>query len=167
MDYNWSAGWRSAITAGVVVGILAAVPLLGTLCCLWTLGGGAMAIVLYRRNSGQPVVPVSIGFRTGVLTGLVGFAVDSLAQIFKLISNGGAAQRAAFKEAIDKSIARGSQDPQAVALMQRFAEWIQSPQGFAIMFTFSLLMLGIGFILFTGIGGVLGASLFGKPDSRR
>jgi hypothetical protein len=160
MQYDWRAGWRSAITAGVVIGILSSAPYVGgVLCCLWTLGGGAIAAFLYQRNSDQFVVPLSLGFRTGLLTGLVAYAVNLLAFLAQLFAGRGAEIRRHLAEQMQKSISESGADAQTAAAFQRFVESIQTPEGFAIIITLSLVMLGIGFVLFTGLGALLGVSI--------
>ena len=160
MQYDWRAGWRSAITAGVVIGILSSAPYVGgVLCCLWTLGGGAIAAFLYQRNSDQFVVPLSLGFRTGLLTGLVAYAVNLLAFLAQLFAGRGAEIRRHLAEQMQKSISESGADAQTAAAFQRFVESIQTPEGFAIIITLSLVMLGIGFVLVTGLGALLGVSI--------
>lgn len=160
MQYDWRAGWRSAITVGVVVGILSSAPYVGGwLCCLWTLGGGAIAAFLYRRNSDQLVVPLSLGFRTGMLAGLVAYAVNALAIIAQLAAGRGAEIRRHLAEQMQKSISESGADAQTAAAFQRFVESMQTPAGFALIMTLSLVILGVGFVLFTGLGGAIGASI--------
>lgn len=159
MQYDWRAGWRTAITVGVVIGILSSAPYVGgVLCCLWTVGGGAVAAFLYRRNSDQLAVPVSLAFRTGMLTGLVAYAVNAMAMLAQLAAGRGTELRRQMAEQMQKSISESS-DPQATAAMQRLVDWMQTPQGFAMMMTLTLLMLGVGFVLFTGLGGAIGGSM--------
>jgi hypothetical protein len=160
IQYDWRAGWRSAITVGVVIGILSSAPYVGgVLCCFWTLGGGTVAAFLYRRNSDQFVVPISLGFRTGLLTGLVAYAVNLVAFLAQLLAGRSAEIRHYLAEQMQKSISESGADAQTAAALQRFVESMQTPEGFAIIITLSLVMLGIGFVLFTGLGGAIGASI--------
>jgi hypothetical protein len=131
------------------------------------LGGGAIAVILYRRNADQPIVPTSLGFRTGAITGVIAFAVNAIAAVLKLVTGGGANERQALRDTIEKSIERSSGDAQAVEMMRRMGDWMQTPQGFAVMFTLGLFMVGLAFILFTGLGGALGSVLFGKKSEYR
>lgn len=168
MQYDWRAGWRTALTVGVAVGIFVSAPYIGGVqfCCFWTLAGGTVAAILYRRNADIPALPVSVGFRTGMLTGLVAYAVNALALIAQLATGANAELRRQMKEQFERSMAEAAHDPQATAVMQRFVEWTQTPEGFAWMVTLSLIVIGIGFVLFTGLGGALGASMFGKKPSK-
>ena len=168
MQYDWRAGWRAAITAGVVIGILASAPYIGGVqfCCFWTLGGGGVATLLYRRNSGQPIVPLSLGLRTGMLTGLVAFAVNALAAVAQLLAGRSAEIRRQLAEQMQKSISESGADAQTVAAFQRFVGWMQTPEGFALMMTLGLVMLGLGFVLFTGLGGALGASILQRSHNK-
>lgn len=65
---------QPALIGGVVLGLLSAIPFvnLGNLCCcLWVIGGGALAANLYIKKSPTPV-SVGEGAVVGLLAGLVG-----------------------------------------------------------------------------------------------
>jgi hypothetical protein len=93
-----------------------------------------------------------------MLTGLVAYAVNAMAMLAQLAAGRGTELRRQMAEQMQKSISESS-DPQATAAMQRLVDWMQTPQGFAMMMTLTLLMLGVGFVLFTGLGGAIGGSM--------
>jgi hypothetical protein len=62
---------KPALLGGLIVGILSSIPLLNYCCCIWGIGGGALAGFLYIKSS---LIPVKVGEGAviGVLTGIVG-----------------------------------------------------------------------------------------------
>lgn len=62
---------KPALLGGLIVGILSAIPFLNYCCCIWGIGGGLLAGMLYIKSAPLPV-KVGEGAVVGVLTGLVG-----------------------------------------------------------------------------------------------
>jgi hypothetical protein len=66
---------KPALIGGLIVGILSAIssqiPFVGFCCCLWSLGGGAVAGLLYIKGS-PTRVSVGDGAMVGALAGVVG-----------------------------------------------------------------------------------------------
>ena len=62
---------KPALLGGVIVGLLSALPILNYCCCIWAIGGGALACFLYIKSSPVPVRPGD-GAMVGAFAGLVG-----------------------------------------------------------------------------------------------
>ena len=62
---------KPALLGGVIVGLLSALPILNYCCCIWAIGGGALASFLYIKSSPVPVRPGD-GAMVGAFAGLVG-----------------------------------------------------------------------------------------------
>ena len=62
---------KPALLGGLIVGILSSIPLLNYCCCIWGIGGGLLAGMLYIKSAPVPV-KVGEGAVVGVLTGIVG-----------------------------------------------------------------------------------------------
>ena len=62
---------KPALLGGLIVGILSAIPFLNYCCCIWAIGGGLLAGMLYIKSAPVPV-KVGEGAVVGVLTGIVG-----------------------------------------------------------------------------------------------
>ena len=62
---------KPALLGGLIVGILSAIPFLNYCCCIWGIGGGLLAGMLYIKPAPIPV-KVGEGAVVGVLTGIVG-----------------------------------------------------------------------------------------------
>lgn len=65
---------KPALLGGLVVGLLSAIPFVNYCCCIWAIGGGALAGFLYIKNSPTPV-PTGDGAIVGALAGVVGAAI--------------------------------------------------------------------------------------------
>ncbi|HEX5832764.1 MAG TPA: hypothetical protein VFY34_02870 [Pyrinomonadaceae bacterium] len=62
---------KPALLGGLVVGLLSAIPFINYCCCIWAIGGGALAGFLYIKDSPAPV-PTGDGAIVGALAGVVG-----------------------------------------------------------------------------------------------
>jgi hypothetical protein len=62
---------KPALLGGLIVGILSAIPLVQYCCCIWSIGGGALAAFLYIKSSPFPV-KMGDGAMVGGLAGVFG-----------------------------------------------------------------------------------------------
>ena len=62
---------KPALLGGLIVGLLSAIPFVNYCCCIWGIGGGALATYLYIKGSATPVRPGD-GAMVGGLAGVVG-----------------------------------------------------------------------------------------------
>ena len=66
-----------ALMGGAIVGILSAIfssiplPFIGLCCCLWAIGGGVLAVMMYVKKSPTPV-SIGEGMMVGAMAGVVG-----------------------------------------------------------------------------------------------
>jgi hypothetical protein len=47
-------------------------------------------------------------------------------------------------------------------MLRRLGDQLNTPGGLALIFTFALLVLAVLFVVFGGLGGAIGAALFGR-----
>ena len=145
-----------ALIGGVVAGVLSGVPLLNCLCCLWIIGGAMLAVHLLARES-----PVSLtagdGAVVGVLTGIIAAVTDSLVGIPLRAVNLALARR--FLERLSEFAGEG--------MPSGWESWLeQDIQGPGpAWFLLGLLISAAIFAALGALGGVLGASLFGKKTA--
>ena len=62
---------KPALLGGLIVGLLSAIPIVNYCCCIWGIGGGALAGYLYIKDSPLPVKPGD-GAMIGALAGVFG-----------------------------------------------------------------------------------------------
>jgi hypothetical protein len=63
---------QPALLGGLFIGVLSSLPIVNicNCCCLWILGGGALAAYLQQQNQPMPIT-VAQGARVGLLAGVV------------------------------------------------------------------------------------------------
>jgi hypothetical protein len=65
---------KPAILGGLIVGVLSAIPFINYCCCIWSIGGGALAAFLYIKSSPTPVGTgdgAIVGGLAGVFGGII------------------------------------------------------------------------------------------------
>lgn len=144
---------KPAIIGGVVLGILSVIPFVNWVnvcCCLWALVGGALASYLYIKNSPVPATPGD-GAILGVIAGLVGSVIVVVIGIpVQLVMS-------AVMAGVVNSLVE-SMDPSQRDMVRTSLEGGATLAG-AIM---NALMLAVGLIIFSTIGGLLGIPIFEK-----
>ena len=62
---------QPALLGGLFIGVLSALPIIniGNCCCLWVLGGGALAAYLMQQNHPYPIT-VADGALVGLMAGV-------------------------------------------------------------------------------------------------
>ena len=152
---------KPALTGGVLLGILSALPFVSAfncLCCAWVIGGGMLAAHLYVSSS--PVaVTLGRGITLGLFAGIIGAMVDTLLSIplHLLLTRMGVGLVEQMRHAME-------QIPNLPAETRTMLESIFSGGG----------NIGIVFLIFAGflkmviygivamLGGALGVAIFEK-----
>jgi len=65
---------KPALLGGLIVGILSALPFISSCCCIWAIGGGLVAGMLYIKSAPVPV-QTGDGAVVGALSGVVGAVI--------------------------------------------------------------------------------------------
>jgi ABC-type transport system involved in cytochrome bd biosynthesis fused ATPase/permease subunit len=148
----------AAAQAGLIAAVLMFVPFAG-----FGLGMGAagiLAVLFYRRRTVILEITPGMGARLGALSGTLGFGIFAIfTAIELLVFHSGGELRAAMLEAIQQSAAR-SADPQA----QQLLEYLKSPAGLALMMGVGLAVMLVIFLIFSSLGGALGAVLLRRKS---
>jgi hypothetical protein len=153
----------SALLAGFAAGLGTLIPFVPVITLSMVAAGG-IAVTLYKRRMPYVSVPARRGFRIGSLAGLFGFLLNASTSVFGMLSEPNrAALRAAMHERLKEAMSVNS-DPSAQQMLNRLGDMISTPGGLAALFAFSLLMFGLVFIFLGGIGGAIGAALFGRKN---
>jgi len=147
--------FRPALIAGAVAGLLSGLPLISAgncLCCLWIVGGAAMASkLLAARTPG--LLKAGDGAVVGVLTGIVAAVVDTVVKIPFQSYNLALARRF-----LDRVADLGTEMPSG------FEGWLDGGAGFMSpgWTLLGLFLTAAVFAVMGALGGIIGISLFGK-----
>ena len=155
----------SALAAGFAAGVGSLVPFIPfiTLCMV---AAGGIAITFYKRRLPYVAVSARRGFRIGALAGLFGFLLNAATSVFGMLS---AENRTALREAMQERLKEAlsvNSDPSAQQMVKNLGHMVSTPAGLFAVFAFSLFLFGLLFVLLSGIGGAIGAALFGKRVQR-
>ena len=150
---------QPAVIGGVILGLLSSIPFvnLGNLCCcLWVVGGGALASYLYIKKSETPV-SVGEGAIVGLIAGLVGAFVGLVIGLPLSLLTGNVMMDAVGKmfESLDPNAARQFQAQiEQYKNMSVGERLVQSIPGVLLNFAVTAAM--------ATVGGLLGVVLLEK-----
>jgi hypothetical protein len=148
---------RPALLAGAVAGLLSGLPFIGAgncICCLWIVGGAAVAAKLLAANTAG-VLSASDGAVVGALTGIVAAVVDAVVSIPLRSFNMDLARRI-----LDKAEELGGEMPAGLDEILSGGSGYFSPGWFLLgLFISAAMFAAVG-----ALGGVIGFSLFGKKS---
>jgi hypothetical protein len=146
---------QPALIGGLVTGVLSALPLIGAFnacCCLWVVAGGVTAAYLLQDRDPNPI-QVGDGAIAGLMAGVIG------AFVYLILSIPITLLMAPMMTAFTDRMLNDSNLP------PEFREFVSSGIGtaFGIILSFvGYLMAGV---LFSTLGGVLGAVIFRKKTA--
>ena len=152
---EWSQALPATALAGLIAAVLMMTPLQGF--GLGALIGGSLAVVFYRRRIPLAKITPGMGVRLGMVSGILGGAIFAAVLSLRiLVFHSGDSIREQLIEGVQQAAARNP-DPQALQVM----EFFKSPQGLVLLLTLGAL---VTFVIFCGLGGVLGALLLRRKD---
>ncbi len=152
---------KPALMAGVLLGVLSAMPILNLCCLLWVGGAGVLAVYFLRTET-PGVISAGTGATLGLLTGLFGSLVWQILETLLSYIFGPQDVRQA-REALSKI---ENLPPEMLEAFEQAIEWFSDPFDPLFILVFLMLKLILCGIL-TTLGGVLGASLFGRDRKNR
>jgi hypothetical protein len=152
---------RPALTGGAFLGILSSLPLISAgncICCMWVLGGGAIATFLLAQQQPNRRLNSGDGAFAGVCSGLFGAMIATLISIpLKIIS-------APFLEAERERLETTLKDmPELLELFRRFT----SPEITAVTLFTTFVSNLIMYSLFAMIGGILMVAYLNRQSQSR
>jgi hypothetical protein len=129
---------------------------------LGMLASGALSVILYRRRNPAANLTPSMGARLGAASGALGFGIFAIfTAVEMVVFRAGGQLREALLQAIQQSAARSS-DPQT----QQVVEYLKTPQGLALVMVLGLIVMFVAFLIFSGLGGAMGAALLRRKERR-
>lgn len=162
--------WRPAISSALIAGMLAAVgtsvgvvPL--AMLCMFAAGG--LAVTLYRRRAGHHAVGAWMGAKVGMLAGGWGFGLLALLSAIQLFSASRLTElHRIFQEKMQEMMATNT-EPETRQTLEQFRDYLGTDHGLIVVSLIGIVILGIVFVGFSALGGVLGAVLFGRERGRK
>lgn len=152
---------RAALWAGVLAGLGSLVPFMPFILLCMVASGG-MSIAFYTRREPHHTVKAGNGLRIGALAGMFGFFINAtLSTISMLSATSRNAMRGEMTDRLKEAMASSS-DPSATDMLRRLGDQLNTPSGLALIFAFALIVLAVLFVVFGGLGGAIGATLFGR-----
>ena len=154
MDKQKPEYLRPALIAGAIAGVLSGLPFVSAgncLCCLWIVGGAALAVNLLAKRMGG-VLTSGDGAIVGALTGIVAAVVDTLMSIPLRPFNMELAQRV-----MGKVSELGYDMPSNLDGFLDGGAGVLSPGWFLL----GLFLTAAVFTVVGVLGGIIGVSLFG------
>ena len=147
-----------ALIGGILSGLLAAIPFINCLCCLWVIGGGLLAAYLLSKDSPDSLT-TGDGAIVGVFAGIIGSVVDTFVSIpFDAMMRNSEIIRAIWEKVIENF-----QD-----LPTRMDGLLESgPFGGSFSIPWMLLGLVVSMVIFSvfsALGGIIGVSFFKKKS---
>jgi len=160
--------WRRAlwpvVVGGVVAGFLPqlAPSLLWLVVCI--MGGAAIAVGLYHHRESLNLISRRMGAKVGIAAATVGYTIDAVLAtlLFCFVPQ----QRTEMLKQIQELPSRAP-NPESANLFREIAQKMSTPEGLALLFSFSLIVAAVLFLIFGALGGVIGAKLTRRHDSQR
>jgi hypothetical protein len=121
---------------------------------LGMLAAGFLSVLLYRRRCPLTPLTAGTGARLGALTGGLGFGLLAVILALWTAFRSGKEIHDALLNYIQQYAARSS-DPH----MQQVLELFNTPEGFIFIMILTLLMTLVAFLIFSSLGGAVGAFL--------
>jgi hypothetical protein len=154
--------WSKAMPATALAGLIAAVLMMTPLAAfgLGMLIGGILSVVFYRRRNPVTNVTPRMGSRLGMASGAIGGAIFTVLLFAATAALHGWEQiREKVIEVVAQTAARNP-DPQA----QQALEFFKTEQGISLLVASGLVVTFIAFVIFSGLGGALGAVLLRRKE---
>src|SRR5947209_3571103 len=150
---------RAAVYAGLIAAALSTIPL-GQNFILALPFAGFLSVLFYRRWVHDSEPRTATGFKLVALTGVFAFvAFLVISAIETLTAHGQSELRQAMLQAIQQQQARAA-DPQ----IRQMFDYFTTPQGMAMMIVLGFAFMGVLFVLLSGVGAAISASLLRRKS---
>jgi hypothetical protein len=155
---EWSQALPATALAGLITALLMMTPL--AYFGFGMLIGGSLSVVFYRRRVPVANVTPGMGARLGMVSGILGGGIfAALLSVGTTLFHAWDSVRAKLIEVVEQTAARNT-DPQT----QQALEFFKSPDGIVLLLTTALIGALIAFVIFSGLGGALGAAFLRRKE---
>jgi hypothetical protein len=155
---EWSQALPATALAGLITALLMMTPL--AYFGFGMLIGGSLSVVFYRRRIPVANVTPGMGARLGMVSGILGGGIfAALLSVGTTLFHAWDSVRAKLIEVVEQTAARNP-DPQT----QQALEFFKSPDGIVLLLTTALIGALIAFVIFSGLGGALGAAFLRRKE---
>ena len=151
---------QPALYAGIAIGLLSGLPVINLgncICCLWVVGGGALAVYLMQQEHPYSVSAAD-GALVGLMAGAIGGIVAMLISIPITMAMGPVQQRILDRIAENPDIPEQTRD-----LIHNMGARAAMGGAVAFRVIFGLLAACV-YAIVAMLGGLLGVALFKKKD---
>ena len=145
------------LLGGLFIGVLSALPIinLGNCCCLWILGGGAIAAYLAQQQHPGPfglMAGAQVGLRAGILGAVIWLVASAVVDVLV----------APLQQRAADLVLRTATDipPEVRAMLENIGNSTSWTARMIIGFVFQLCIAAP----FAALGGLLGAAIFGRRE---
>ncbi len=151
--------WPQALpSAGIALLVAILITVVSKSTWLAMLAAGFLCVVIYRRRCPAAHVSAGMGARLGALTGVLGFGVVGITLALFTIFRSGKEIHDAFLNYIQQ--AGQASDPR----FQQVIDLLNTPDGFTFVMIFSLIATLLIFMMFSSLGGAIGAFLLHRKE---
>lgn len=155
-----SLEWVHALpSAGIALLAAIFLILLGMPAGMGMLAAGFLSVLLYRRRRPATHFTAGMGAKLGALTGGLGFGALAVILALWTAFRSSKAIHDALLNYIQQYAAHSS-DPR----MPQVLELFNTPEGFTFVMILTLVMTLVAFLIFSSLGGALGAFLLHRKD---
>jgi hypothetical protein len=155
---EWSQALPATALAGLITALLMMTPL--AYFGFGMLIGGSLSVVFYRRRVPVANVTPGMGARLGMVSGILGGGIfAALLSVGTTLFHAWDSVRAKLIEVVEQTAARNP-DPQT----QQALEFFKSPDGIVLLLTTALIGALLAFVIFSGLGGALGAAFLRRKE---
>ena len=154
---DWTVGFKAAALMGLLAGVPSSIRYISIGCCLWIVGGGALAVMVYQKWKSGSTVSAGMGARLGAVAGFFAFAFWFLFNAAVQAAHGMDEFRQELARQMHEAALKNP-DPNA----QKMIEQMSTPSGIAVFLTLMIVVMLLAFVVFGVLGGTIGASIWGK-----